>query len=76
MTKREKCTWVFHSKSGAPTFKITKDDKSQNIMHKKYDLHYVEYNDVDAKTGIDPTSKVIYPHVNWADVKARLYDKN
>lgn len=79
MTFAEKCTFIFKSKLGAPTFQVVKD--SGAIPTAKWDLHYAEFNTSSLKpavtiAGSAPANlggadNLPLPHFSWAKLMAR-----
>lgn len=71
LTSAMKCTFVYTSTYGAPTFKAEKNVSTK--MLELYDLHYAEYSDNSGQPAVT-TAKVFYPTGTWSTLKARIYD--
>lgn len=72
LVKTEKCTFVYGSNKGAPTFKAVKTAGTQMLV--LYDMHYAEYNSGTGQPTLDATSKQPVPSAAWSTLKARVYD--
>lgn len=83
MKQMEKCSYVFSTKYGAPTFKATKQTGQTYFLNGSagsgWEIHYVEYGDNTDFSNtlvIDATTKFLNAWTtDWAKLKARVYDQ-